>query len=311
MTTGRTSLSVLAMLFFYCCCCTSPSSVYGWCLRSSSTSTTTTKDYSSVRGRNSLTQLSEHRRRRLTARYLKLDDNEAVCDHADGEDLTQLSTNRIRASSSRRSFLTRSLSLSMVTAGYTLSSSPSSASAAPAASSDGGALFRPNPLTNGLLEQIRIWEQAEADNIKYGGELERGDAGNKGQVSAYPRLLMPILVYATELKAIQQLVRKNSIEAWTDALRILQQPSYDKVTFKKTFNKYGDNIYYSDPDRANLYLGGGATPRTEQSLAYLLRNDVLTNVENLTAELEYLIKNLILDETEDLYQYADIAVGAM
>jgi hypothetical protein len=83
------------------------------------------------------------------------------------------------------------------------------------------------------------------------------------------------------------------------------------VTFKKTFNRYGDNIYYSDPDRANLYLGGGATPRTEQSLAYLLRNDVLTNVESLKAELEYLLKENLFDETDDLYQYADVAVGAM
>ena len=78
----------------------------------------------------------------------------------------------------------------------------------------------------------------------------------------------------------------------------------------KTFNAYGDNIYYSDPDRANLYLGGGATPKSEQSLAYLLRNDVLTNIENLTAELEYLLKSGESD-VEDLYLYADVATGAM
>ena len=264
---------------------------------------------------------SHHRKsRRLTSpRYMKNDDEAGSCFHScfheeDNQDLTPpLSVaNTIRrissGSSNRREFLTKSLSsLSMIIAGGgAMLSSPASASAA-----TGGELFRPNPLTNPLLEQIRIWEQAEADNLKYGGELERGDAGNKGQVSAYPRLLMPILVYDTELKTIKQLVRQNTIDAWTDALKILKQPSYEKVTFKKTFNKYGDNIYYSDPDRANLYLGGGATPRTEQSLAYLLRNDVLTNVENLTAELEYLIKNRSLDETEDLYQYADIAVGAM
>ena len=264
--------------------------------------------------------LDHHQQHRiLTSLYVKHDDSEeptAVGYHEEeeeelNEDLNPVSVNTIRPSrSSRRAFLTRSLSLPMIVAGGALSSSPASTSAA-ASTSDSSALFRPNPLTNGLLEQIRIWEQAEADNIKYGGELERGDAGNKGQVDAYPKLLMPILVYDTELKTIQQLVRKDTIEAWTDALKILQQPSYEKITFKKTFNKYGDNIYYSDPDRANLYLGGGATPRTEQSLAYLLRNDVLTNVENLTAELEYLIKNQIRDETDDLYQYADIAVGAM
>jgi hypothetical protein len=31
-------------------------------------------------------------------------------------------------------------------------------------------LFRPNPLTNPVLEQIRIWDQNFADEIKYNGE---------------------------------------------------------------------------------------------------------------------------------------------
>jgi hypothetical protein len=173
-------------------------------------------------------------------------------------------------------------------------------------------LFRPNPLTNPVLEQIRIWEQAEADNIKYGGELEMGDAGNKGKVDAYPRLLVPILKIDQELVEVKQLVHAtdNAKESWSKALTILQQPTYEKIAFKKTFNKYSDNIYYSDPDRANIYLGGGATPKTEQSLAYLLRNDVLTNIENLRAELEYLIKTGET-ETDDLFTYADVATSAM
>jgi hypothetical protein len=174
-------------------------------------------------------------------------------------------------------------------------------------------LFKPNPLTNPVLEQIRIWEQAEADNIKYGGELEMGDAGNKGKVGAYPSLLVPILKIDQELVQVKDLVHdtKNVKDSWSKALSILQHPTYDKITFKKTFNKYGDNIYYSDPDRANLYLGGGATPKTEQSLAYLLRNELLTNIENLRAELEYLLKTGKTTETEDLYQYADVAISAM
>ena len=93
-------------------------------------------------------------------------------------------------------------------------------------------------------------------------------------------------------------------------MSVLQKEQYDKIQFKKTFNAYGDNIYYSDPDRANLYLGGGATPKTEQSLAYLLRNDVLTNIEDLRAELEFLIKSGETD-VEDLYSFADVASSAM
>jgi len=45
-------------------------------------------------------------------------------------------------------------------------------------------------------------------------------------------------------------------------------------------------------------------------LAYLLRNDVLTNIENLRAELEYLIRTGET-ETDDLYSYADVATAAM
>ena len=75
-----------------------------------------------------------------------------------------------------------------------------------------------------------------------------------------------------------------------------------------------DNIYYSDPDRANVYLGGGATPKNEQSIAYLLRNDVLTNIEALQAEVTYLLKEQKLGnelETEDLYQYSRVAKEGM
>jgi hypothetical protein len=61
---------------------------------------------------------------------------------------------------------------------------------------------------------------------------------------------------------------------WLEARSILSDSKYDKVSFKKIFNAYGDNIYYSDPDRANVYLGGGAMPRSEQSLAYLLRKSI-------------------------------------
>ena len=114
-----------------------------------------------------------------------------------------------------------------------------------------------------------------------------------------------------ELEEVNTLVHgENRPISWPKALGILQDPKYEKIAFKKTFNAYGDNIYYSDPDRANLYLAGGATPKTEQSLAYLLRNDVLTNVEDLRAELEYLLKSGETD-VEDLYSFADTALSAM
>ena len=91
-------------------------------------------------------------------------------------------------SASRRELLFQSLACAAaaVLSGYLAAVTPSVASA------NDSDLFKPNPLTNPFLEQIRIWEQAEADELKYGGELAPGDAGNKGKVEAYPRLLVPI-----------------------------------------------------------------------------------------------------------------------
>jgi len=239
----------------------------------------------------------------LTPRFFDVSTNASVESNRD-------KTSSIDTSPDRRSFLGSALGLVGIPAmaSLTLTSMPSLASAR-------DEIFRPNPLTNSVLEQIRILEQAEKDNIKYGGELEKGNAGNKGKTDAYPSLLVPILTIDMELNEIKSLVRsggesKPSKEAMSKALAILQQPAYDKINFKKAFNRYGDNIYYSDPDRANLYLGGGATPKTEQSIAYLLRNDILTNMENLRAELEYLIKSGE-NETDDLYSYADICTSAM
>ena len=154
-------------------------------------------------------------------------------------------------------------------------------------------LFRPNPLVSPVLEKIRIWEQAEVDNVKYGGELERGDAAMQaeGVEGYFPRLLFPILGIERNLGRVEKLLMESSQkESWRESRRILAQSMFQAVEFKKIFNAYGDNIYYTNPDRANLYLGGGATPRPEQSVAYLLRNEILTKVQDLQAELDYLLK---------------------
>ena len=55
-------------------------------------------------------------------------------------------------------------------------------------------------------------------------------------------------------------------------------------------------------------------PKNEQSIAYLLRNDILTNLENLQAEVAYLIKETTAGnplETEDLYLYSNICTDGM
>ena len=84
------------------------------------------------------------------------------------------------------------------------------------------------------------------------------------------------------------------------------------------FNAFADNIYYSDPDRANLYLGGGAEPTTIQSIAYLLRNDILTNIEDMRAEVKFLLKELekngvdeAVNELDEIYGLNKVANEAM
>lgn len=172
-------------------------------------------------------------------------------------------------------------------------------------------LFKSNPLLNPILEKIRILEQAEADNIQYSGELAPGSP--KGRES-YAKLLVPILTIQRDLIQIDDLAHLEDGKGLNDADKLLTKPYFEKIGFKKVFNAFADNIYYSDPDRANAYLGGGAVPKNEQSIAYLLRNDVLTNVENLQAEVAYMIKEQKAGnplETEDLYLYAKICKEGM
>lgn len=203
---------------------------------------------------------------------------------------------------SRKKFLSSTIAASLSI--LTLSTNPQKSVA-------GDDLFKPNPLTNRALEKLRILEQAEADNIKYGGELAPGSPKGKAQ---YAELLLPILNMQNDINDLDSLVHLPEGGGLEKANKILLQPQYEKLKFKKIFNAFADNIYYSDPDRSNLYLGGGAVPRNEQSIAYLLRNEILTNVENLQAEVPYLIKesksgNPI--ETEDLYQYINICRDGM
>ena len=75
------------------------------------------------------------------------------------------------------------------------------------------------------------------------------------------------------------------------------------------FNAFADNIYYSDPDRANLYLGGGAEPTTIQSIAYLLRNDILTNIEDMRAEVKFLLKELEKNGVDEAVNELDEIYG--
>ncbi|KAL7446015.1 hypothetical protein ACHAXH_009829, partial [Discostella pseudostelligera] len=230
---------------------------------------------------------------------------------------------------SRRSALFTTVKLSSILGLASITSRPEVA----CASTTNSDLFKPNPLTNPLLEQIRIWNQDEADNIKYGGELASGSDGPPSALDQYATLLQPILGVEYDLARIDQLLRggadttsttkrEDYLSIFTQIDTILSSSSSllsNKLNFKKAFNAFADNIYYSDPDRANLYLGGGAIPKTSQSIAYLLRNEVLTTVEDMRAEVQYLLKELnsgksTVDEIvgeSDVYEMSKLANEGM
>jgi hypothetical protein len=171
-------------------------------------------------------------------------------------------------------------------------------------------LFKPNPLANPVLEKIRIWEQDEADNIIYKGELASGSSGPVA-FDQYVQLLQPILAVERDISALYNLINNNpKMEELHKMKEMLDHPNLEKKAFKKAFNAFADNIYYVDTDRANLYLGGGATPGSLQSMAYLLRNDVLTNLEDMRAEVAYLIRDGVM-ELEDLRGMVTMAKEGM
>jgi hypothetical protein len=229
-----------------------------------------------------------HESRRRSSLLLHLVDDGRRTDNSNQDDVLI---------STKRRVLFQSVTTLLTAATVTTVLHPSAAGA----ESD---LFKPNPLTNKGLEQLRIWNQDEADNIKYGGELDSG-SNKPGAFETYVDLLQPILGVQSDLATINQLVDNSKIGSSTTSStkedyvmvfqnikQILSQDIFDKIQFKKAFNAFADNIYYSDPDRANLYLGGGAVPQSTQTLAYLMRNDVLTNVEDMRAETQYLLKEL-------------------
>ena len=100
-------------------------------------------------------------------------------------------------------------------------------------------LFKPNPLTNKALEQLRILNQDEVDNIKYGGELESG-AAKPSELNQYIELLQPILEVDSGLEQVDKLLLTSKSSTKEDYLSLFQQIDkllsnslFDKINFKK------------------------------------------------------------------------------
>ena len=76
---------------------------------------------------------------------------------------------------------------------------------------------------------------------------------------------------------------------WPALIKLLSTGAFETIEFKRIFNQFSDNIYYSsDTTEANAYLLGGATPSSSQTQQYLLRNEALKQVSELVDELKFL-----------------------
>ena len=135
------------------------------------------------------------------------------------------------------------------------------------------AISNENFLTSPILEKVRLLEQIDHDD---------SDASSNKVI-----LMVPIVSILKDLDFIGDSLKTYDIseDKLENVRQILFNSKYSTAFFKKTFNRYSDNIFYSDSDRANLYLAGGAIPTSRQTQLYLLRNDILTSIENLRDDI--------------------------
>jgi hypothetical protein len=146
-------------------------------------------------------------------------------------------------------------------------------------------------LTNPVLENFRKADQLDAD--------EQAEPQTTKALYLVPILSVneDLRLIGNSLKSISRSNLKSDIElTLRSILDILNKEVYETKTFKKTFNKYADNIYYSDPREANLYLAGGTTPSSKQTTQYLLRNELLTSISNIKDDVISLLKDGIEDD---------------
>jgi len=121
---------------------------------------------------------------------------------------------------------------------------------------------------------------------------------------------------AEAFAALRPAIAQGTRDDWRRVADILSKPPFEKKAFKRTFNAYADNIYYSNPDQANLYLLGGAVPTSKQTIQYLYRNDALDNLEQLRDELLFLVADddpspAVRPSPADALAYHDKASAAL
>ena len=159
-------------------------------------------------------------------------------------------------------------------------------------------------LTNPVLETMRKIDQ-----------VDRDESSNQKALLVYPivEISKEIEQVKLKLKSINVNENENEKVIAKEIQSILASPKYNPKEFKKIVNRYSDNIFYQDPRRANLYLGGGAIPDSSMTQKYLYRNVALTSIEYLKDDINTIIKEnkwgdqVIID---DAMEDADEAIDA-
>ena len=140
-------------------------------------------------------------------------------------------------------------------------------------------------LTNPVLENFRLNSQASVDVTA---------SSKDANVNIF---LVPILKLNQELDACKRNIesaqssdsKEGSMKSIKSAKALLGEYSTPKL--KQLFNRYSDNIFYSDKREANLYLNGGATPGSAQTTAYLYRNSIITGINDVVDDLTQLLND--------------------
>lgn len=152
-------------------------------------------------------------------------------------------------------------------------------------------------LTNPVLEALRKADQFDfdvPDDVK--------------SATTKVLLLFPIVEIESEVVKMEGLLTEPVSKSQLESIRdLVQQPKYEAKLFKKIFNRYSDNIFYSNAQQANIYLAGGTTPDSHQTEQYLFRNAILTAIEFIQQDVADLLKQPVIDRQDVLDMISDVA----
>ena len=146
-------------------------------------------------------------------------------------------------------------------------------------------------------------------------KIDQLDADDSTSTSNKAILLVPVLSIYDEMNGCKSAFHEAITAASSGklnaqmlgCLKTLESSTYEPAVFKKIFNRYADNIYYVDASRANVYLAGGALPDNRQTEQYLLRNEILTDIQTIKEDIRFYLKEQEEGKVgpEDLKQSAD------